>query len=96
MKKTITATVLSLAAFAQAHALEPVVHINAEQASILLGDTGEQVMIISADNASRLLGDDIERIDLTYLNHLPATAAGHTEILHINADAAAALLGDPE
>lgn len=97
MKKTITTAALCLGALAlQAHALEPVMHISAENANMLLGDMDENVMIISADNASRLLGDDADMLNISYLNNLPATAAGQEDILHISPDAAEALLGDPE
>ncbi len=93
MKKTLfSALVLSCIS---AHpepprAMEPVMQISAKQTAWLLED--ETVMIVSANEASKLLGDDPDFV-LNQINNMPATAAGKSDILYIDPDAANSLLG---
>ncbi len=94
MKKTLFCALAFTCFAVQAEpprGMESVMQINAKQTAWLLED--ETVMIVSANEASKLLGDDPDLV-INQLNNMPATAAGHNEILYIDADAANDLLGD--
>ena len=99
MKKVLVLVVccfLPLPALAERE-LETVLEISAEQASLLLDNQIEEVLFVSSTHAARLLGDDdnvVEPLNIDQLNNMPATAAGHEEILYISPEAAEEMLGD--
>ena len=85
--------------------MEPILTISSNSAAMLLADEpiSEDIMLVSHEAAAALLGDEeVETSLIDQLNSLPATAAGNysennaenNDVIHIDADAAEALLGD--
>tara|TARA_R110002072_G_scaffold1369_5_gene11237 strand:+ start:6103 stop:6441 length:339 start_codon:yes stop_codon:yes gene_type:complete len=71
--------------------IETVMTISADQAVKLFTD--ETVMVISHQAAETLLGDPASTaMSIDLLNSMPATAAGHNDIIFIGADQAESLL----
>ena len=90
---------LSTSVFAETgREMESVLTISADSAANLLSDDmlDEDIYLVSHEAASALLGDESvdSAFDIGQLNSLPATAAGSEDIIFIDVDAAAMLLGD--